>query len=813
MGKYQNQKQRLSNMEALIFDWIQVLCARPRWLNIGSRMSFIGDGNPHRRITRSDSMDSFNSTFSAVTTNTGISSLSMQSVDRQEIWIPEEQRAMIWKMKDPIRGILLRDHWKSFKTYKRCFAGREVVQWIVSNHFASKLENAETIAKEIFEKKVFQPYHHKKMPTFRRDMSTYYKFSNAEDIIMVAHNYNRSIIAHYKFCVIGVAGTGKTSCCKNWASGQYQEVTTKGKPPNQYYTRYGERIAEEVADIELLDCDLPPLPTTDTETKNEEFKRGLVDLQTWSDWASGMLLTYSTSSRGSFEEISRIFQAMRYVTRFHASVLVVAVDFGEENMKVTPKEGEELAKKHRCPHIVISVGKGFQLAVEQLAKAIQVGRPKMIKSGWVKMRSGNTRSFKKQYLTLLPSSLQFHSKKPMSSADNANLKGIISITGNCMVSMEAPPQLKQSASELTIQVGGDMSISSPDLTSNDSPSSVPTRKNSFLQQPHLKSNTAPSTPENTRQSRIRTGSFLGSSRSGSFLGNLSNDGNSVCSDVSGRVSLDSSSSQVDGLGRLWLVGKTGAEYELIFKTVDDRDEWYTEITYWILSARNTEQQRQVTVVVEDEQYNNSSGTSSEISPKSHSVSEMTNEEIIQMALQRFEQRPKKSIDYLIQNEVLQDAPDAVCSFLCENVDKISKRALGEYFGECRDGFVKSVLILYLKSMDFESMTYDGAIRKFMSTFLLPGESQKISPILEMFARRYCECNPDAFKNVAHTLAFSIMMLQTDAHNSAVVHKMTREQFCSNTNVGLQALSPSLSLPMEYLSAIYNRVVDSPILFS
>jgi broad-specificity NMP kinase len=86
-------------------------------------------------------------------------------------------------------------------------------------------------------------------------------------------------------CVIGVAGTGKTSCCKNWASGQYQEVTTKGKPPNQYYTRYissksrehhvdvdryGERIAEEVADIELLDCDLPPLPTTDTETKNEE---------------------------------------------------------------------------------------------------------------------------------------------------------------------------------------------------------------------------------------------------------------------------------------------------------------------------------------------------------------------------------------------------------------------------------------------------------------------------------------------------------------------------------------------------------------
>jgi hypothetical protein len=35
-----------------------------------------------------------------------------------------------------------------------------VVQWIVSNHFASKLENAETIAKEIFEKKVFQPYHH-----------------------------------------------------------------------------------------------------------------------------------------------------------------------------------------------------------------------------------------------------------------------------------------------------------------------------------------------------------------------------------------------------------------------------------------------------------------------------------------------------------------------------------------------------------------------------------------------------------------------------------------------------------------------------
>ena len=53
-------------------------------------------------------------------------------------------------------------------------------------------------------------------------------------------------------------------------------------------------------------------------------------------------------------------------------------------------------------------------------------------------------------------------------------------------------------------------------------------------------------------------------------------------------------------------------------------------------------------------------------------------------------------------------------------------------------------------------------------FRLPGESQKIDRLMEKFADRYCENNPDAFSNAdtAYTLAFSVIMLNTDLHRSA-----------------------------------------------
>ncbi len=64
----------------------------------------------------------------------------------------------------------------------------------------------------------------------------------------------------------------------------------------------------------------------------------------------------------------------------------------------------------------------------------------------------------------------------------------------------------------------------------------------------------------------------------------------------------------------------------------------------------------------------------------------------------------------------------------------------------------------------------------MDGFRLPGEAQKIDRLMEKFAERYVNCNPDIFKSadVAYVLAYSVIMLNTDAHNPGVKVKMTKE---------------------------------------
>ena len=37
-------------------------------------------------------------------------------------------------------------------------------------------------------------------------------------------------------------------------------------------------------------------------------------------------------------------------------------------------------------------------------------------------------------------------------------------------------------------------------------------------------------------------------------------------------------------------------------------------------------------------------------------------------------------------------------------------------------------------------------RRYLFKFVLPGESQKIERIMETFAQRYYECNPDIYAN-------------------------------------------------------------------
>eukprot|EP01090_Pellita_catalonica_P008645 TRINITY_DN19735_c0_g1_i1.p1 TRINITY_DN19735_c0_g1~~TRINITY_DN19735_c0_g1_i1.p1 ORF type:complete len:523 (+),score=91.87 TRINITY_DN19735_c0_g1_i1:61-1569(+) len=107
------------------------------------------------------------------------------------------------------------------------------------------------------------------------------------------------------------------------------------------------------------------------------------------------------------------------------------------------------------------------------------------------------------------------------------------------------------------------------------------------------------------------------------------------------------------------------------------------------------------------------------------------------------------------------------------------------------------------------MEIDTALRMFLATIRLPGEAQKIDRMVEAFAERYLENNPQSIfpnKDSAYIMAFAIVMLNTDAHNPNIKRKMTREAFIQNNS----GICEGQDLPEEYLGMIYNRVIKDEI---
>ncbi|KAG2729599.1 hypothetical protein I3760_01G258300 [Carya illinoinensis] len=115
---------------------------------------------------------------------------------------------------------------------------------------------------------------------------------------------------------------------------------------------------------------------------------------------------------------------------------------------------------------------------------------------------------------------------------------------------------------------------------------------------------------------------------------------------------------------------------------------------------------------------------------------------------------------------------------------------------------------YVDSFEFQGMEFDEAIRAFLQGFRLPGEAQKIDRIMEKFAERYCKCNPKAFtsSDTAYVLAYSVILLNTDAHNSMVKNKMSADDFIRNN----RGIDDGKDLPEEYLRSLFERISRNEI---
>ncbi|GMH18924.1 hypothetical protein Nepgr_020765 [Nepenthes gracilis] len=175
----------------------------------------------------------------------------------------------------------------------------------------------------------------------------------------------------------------------------------------------------------------------------------------------------------------------------------------------------------------------------------------------------------------------------------------------------------------------------------------------------------------------------------------------------------------------------------------------------------------------------------------------------------FNQDEKKGLDYLKISKLVPDPPDEKAfAYFFRFTPRLDKNAIGDYLGD-PDEFHIQVLKEFTNTFDFVGMILDSALRTYLETFRLPGESQKIQRILEAFSERfYDQQSSDLFetKDVIFILCYSLIMLNTDQHNPQVKKKMTEDEFIRNN----RAINGGKDLPREYLSELFHSIANNAI---
>lgn len=199
-------------------------------------------------------------------------------------------------------------------------------------------------------------------------------------------------------------------------------------------------------------------------------------------------------------------------------------------------------------------------------------------------------------------------------------------------------------------------------------------------------------------------------------------------------------------------------------------------------------------------------------------------EVVQ-ALELFKRNPGDAIELLIEAELLEDNCSAVAKWLFERED-VDKASLGLFLSRDKN-WNTAILESFVELFDFHDLEFDSALRRFLFKFRLPGEAQKIDRLMDKFAVRYYAQNatwpapplpntPPAWiptplfanKDAIYVLAFSIIMLNTDAHNPAIkkANKMTKAQFIRNVS----GINDGADFPDRFLSELYDRIVTNEI---
>ncbi|KAJ9622687.1 hypothetical protein H2203_006337 [Taxawa tesnikishii (nom. ined.)] len=135
----------------------------------------------------------------------------------------------------------------------------------------------------------------------------------------------------------------------------------------------------------------------------------------------------------------------------------------------------------------------------------------------------------------------------------------------------------------------------------------------------------------------------------------------------------------------------------------------------------------------------------------------------------------------------------------------SRSLIAGLMSKSSDPFHQAVLRSYTRRFPFFGEPIDMSLRKFLLEAELPKETQQVDRVIQAFADRYHECNPGIFvaPDQAYVIAFSLMMLHTDAFNKNNKHKMQKSDYIKNTS--------GQHVSEDVLACFYDNICYTPFI--
>lgn len=147
----------------------------------------------------------------------------------------------------------------------------------------------------------------------------------------------------------------------------------------------------------------------------------------------------------------------------------------------------------------------------------------------------------------------------------------------------------------------------------------------------------------------------------------------------------------------------------------------------------------------------------------------------------------KSNSFAMSREALvvpeREEGDTPGKYLERLESAVTRSMIAGILSKSSDPFAQAVLRSYTRRFPFFGEPIDMSLRKFLLEADLPKETQQVDRVIQAFADRYHECNPGIFmsSDQAYIIAFSIMMLHTDAFNRNNKRKMQKQDYIKNTS--------------------------------